>query len=349
MAGHDMRETPVPSVSIVVPCRNERAWIERFLDAALRQQDVEGGFEIIVADGRSDDGTRQLLDERARSEDRLIVIDNPAGIVSTGLNAAIRRARGEIILRMDVHAEFAPDYVRECVKALVDSGAQNVGGPALTRAENRFQRANAVAYQSPFSVGGARFHDPGFEGYVDTVVYGCWRKTDLIELGLFDEDLVRNQDDELNLRLCRRGGRLYQTPRIRSWYFPRSDMRSLFRQYFQYGYWKVRVIRKHRLPASPRHLVPIFALLIGTALFAIGFWWRPAWLMLAMTVGAYACASLVASWVAANRAGDLHLVLLLPGIFLTYHAAYGLGFAAAMLDQLAGRNRPSSGATRLSR
>ena len=183
------------------------------LDSILAQDLAGIDWEVIVADGMSDDGTRAILDRYARREPRIRVLDNPARAVPAGLNAAIRAARGEIILRMDAHTAYAPDYVRRCLDALQATGAANVGGPARTKPRGYWGRAIAAAYHSPVACGGARFHDPNYEGWADTVPYGCWRKSTLLEIGLFDETLVRNQDDELNLRLCRAGGRVWQSRR----------------------------------------------------------------------------------------------------------------------------------------
>ncbi len=337
-----------PQVSIVVPCRNEARHIEAALASMLAQQGVEGDLEIIVADGASDDGTRATLDRLAAEDARVRVIDNPAGFVSQGLNTAIRAARGEIVVRMDTHSVYAPDYVACCLRALRSSGADNVGGPALTRAQTPFQQANALAYHSRFAVGGARFHAPDFEGWVDTVPYGCWRRQMLLDLGLFDEDLVRNQDDELNLRLVRAGGRIWQTPSIRSWYYPRGSLRALFRQYEQYGYWKVRVIRKHRRPAAPRHLVP------GAFVGALGLsallapWIVPARAAMAALALPYAAANLAASfWVC--RGGQWRHLLRMPAVFAAYHFGYGLGFLRGGLDFVLLDRAPAASQQRLTR
>ncbi len=185
------------------------------------------------------------------------VIENPERIAPTGLNRAILAANGEYIVRMDVHTRYADDYIVRCLEVIRSTGATNVGGAARTEATEWVPRAIAAAYGSAFAVGGARFHFPDYEGAVDTVTYGCWRRDNLIRLGLFDVEFVRNQDDELNLRIVRSGGLVWQSPSIISWYRPRRSLGHLFRQYFQYGFWKVAVIRKHRLPASWRHIVPL--------------------------------------------------------------------------------------------
>lgn len=203
---------------------------------------------------------------------RLRLISNPGRITPTGLNAAIRGAQGDIIIRMDAHTEYAADYVRQCVEVLETTGADNVGGPAQTKAETYMEKVVAAAYHSPFSVGGARFHNVNYEGWVDTVTYGCWRRETFERFGYFDEELVRNQDDEHNLRILRGGGKIYQSPKIQSWYRPRGSLTALFKQYMQYGYWKVRVIQKHKLPASWRHLVPgAFVLSLGLLFLLAAF------------------------------------------------------------------------------
>jgi glycosyltransferase involved in cell wall biosynthesis len=325
-------------VSVIVPVRREMPAIGRFLASLAAQDAGDLEWEAIVADGMSDDGTRDVLARWARAWPRLKVIDNPRGHVSSGLNAAVLAARGDVIIRMDAHSEYAPDYVRQCLAVLEETGADNVGGPARTRATGWMARAIAAAYHSRFASGGAKFHDPEYEGPVDTVPYGCWRRATLERAGLFDESLIRNQDDELNLRIVGGGGRVWQSPRIRSWYWPRGSLRALFAQYFQYGFWKVAVIRKHRRPASWRHLAPAVCLLLGLALAAASIVWRGPLAVLCALAGVYAAGSLVASVTAARRHG-WDLLPALPAVFAVYHVAYGLGFLAGLATAT---GRPSS-------
>lgn len=311
--------------TIIVPCRNEARTIRPFLDDLLAQEPVGGGFEIIIADGQSDDGTVEILTEYGERHSRINVVANPERITSTGLNRAIRAAQADIIVRMDVHTQYAPNYVKSCLEVKRRTGAMNVGGAARTIASGRLPEAIAAAYGSPFAVGGARFHFSSYCGPVDTVTYGCWLKQDLLDIGMFDEALVRNQDDELNLRIRRTGGVIWQDPSIRSWYRPRGSLRSLFRQYFQYGYWKVAVIRKHSLPASWRHLVPVT--LVGSlgVLALTAVFWRPAMWMLAAEAAAYLAFILVGSVRLAGRCGWDKLPLL-PVVIACFHFSYGSGF-----------------------
>jgi succinoglycan biosynthesis protein ExoA len=330
-------------MSLVIPCRNEKRHIRELLDS-LRVQDLEPDWEveILVADGMSDDGTRDVLRQYAEATPNVHVIDNPGRIVSTGLNAAILAASGDIIIRLDAHTIYARDYVRECVMTLQQTGADNVGGPWVAQGKGWIGRAIAAAFRSPFGSGGGKAHDPHYEGEVDTVYLGCWPRNVFERAGLFDSNLVRNQDDEFNFRLRRIGGRVWQSPRIKSCYTPRASLSALFRQYMQYGFWKVAVIRKHRALASWRHIVPaVFVssilmslLLIGlTALLGAHTATKVVSLALAGELFLYTVACL-AYLVPIARSIEPGTLILMPFVFGAYHVAYGIGFLAGMLRPL---------------
>lgn len=318
-----------PRVSIIIPCRNEARHIGKCLRSILTQEEPAGGLEVVVADGMSDDGTRRLIAEIAAGDPRVRMIDNCERITPTGLNAAVRAARGQIIVRMDAHSEYAPDYTRECVETLEQSSAQNVGGPPLVKAQGYVQRAIGAAFHSRFSTGGGKFHQPRYEGEVDTIHFGCWQKNTLLELGLFDEELVRNQDDELNFRLRERGGRLWQSPSIRSWYHPRRTVGRLFSQYYQYGFWKVRVIQKRGRPASLRHLIPVLFAAGVTLGWTAALVWSPLWFVYFTILAIYATTNAAFSIATAART-EWRLLPILPLVFFVYQFSYGLGFAAGL-------------------
>ncbi|CAD5372627.1 Glyco_trans_2-like domain-containing protein [Rubrivivax sp. A210] len=337
-------------VSVIVPCRNEAAHIADFLDSALAQRlPADCTLQLVVADGASDDDTRLLLDRRAALEPRLVVIANPARITSAALNRAIECAEGEIVVRMDVHTVYAEDYVAACVATLQRTGAACVGGAWLPVGEGGRQRAIARAFSSPFGSGGAASRRPDLEGEVDTVYLGAWWRAELLRLGGFDEALVRNQDDELALRIVRGGGRVWQSASIRSWYTPRGSFLALFRQFWQYGYWKVAVIRKHRLPASPRHLVPFAFVALLASLLAAGLIWPLAWRVAGGLTAAYALAALAG---AAALDKPWQAPLQWAGIAWAtacMHFGYGLGFARGLWDFSITGHAPGAGATRLTR
>jgi succinoglycan biosynthesis protein ExoA len=301
-----------------------------------------------VADGMSDDGTRDILENLARIDLRLKVIDNPEQITACGMNAGIRHARGKYIAIMGAHAHYAPDYLRSSLEVLQETGADNVGGSMMCLGASPLQQAIAAAHHSAFSVGGARWHDVNYEGRADTVFGGVYRREVFDWIGLFDESFVRNQDDELNLRLTRAGGKIWHSPRIKSWYHPRASLADLFRQYLQYGYWKVRVIQKHRIPASFRQLVPgsfVCALLM---LPAIGVLYAPfLWFWIAMAVS-YTICNLLASFITAGKKG-WHYMPLLPLVFACYHWGYGIGFLHGLVDFVILRRGPSNSFTKLTR
>jgi glycosyltransferase involved in cell wall biosynthesis len=346
-----------PLVSAVVPCRNEIGHIRECVESLLRQEAVVGGFEIIVADGMSDDGTREALDELVLRHPQLRVVDNPRRITPCGMNAGILAARGQWIAILGSHSRYAPDYLACCLEVARETGADNVGGAMRCEGRGIVQCAIAAAHHSPFAVGGAAWHNPQHDGPADTVFGGFYRRAIFDRIGLFDETLIRNQDDELNLRLCRSGGRIWHSPRIRSWYSPRASIRALFRQYYQYGYWKVRVIQKHRLPASWRHLIPgLFVLIVGLlSVSSLVIWGFAATQtesdqgtrgvlavllsLLGVTLGTYLLTVIVASAVTASRTRE-RVFAVLPAVFPCYHFGYGMGFLAGLWDFILRRKGP---------
>lgn len=337
-------------VSVIVPCRNESRYIHAFLDGLLHQDLGSIEMEVLIVDGMSVDGTRNVLREFADRYRMIRILDNPEKIAAAGLNRAIRESRNEIILRMDVHTEYAPDYVRSCLEVLRETNAENVGGAARTRAGGYLAQAISFGFHSSFATGGAKYRDPQHEGEVTSVPYGCWRKSMLEFVGLFDGELVRGQDDELNCRITSCGGRIWQSRKIVSWYHPRTTLPALFRQFFQNGFWKVAVIRKlGRLP-SLRNLVPGLALFLGI-LLPLGAAGASlggsnggrnvllaAWLALAAT---YVALSLTESVAVAKRNGWIFCPIL-PVVFATYQMAYGLGFLTGIFARPATSGRPNS-------
>jgi len=323
-------------VSVVTPCRNEAGFIAAFIASVMAQQSDGFEIELLVADGRSNDGTRAILEHLVAGNPTVRCMDNPEGIVSTGLNRCIEAARGEIIVRMDVHTRYAEDYVQRCVEALTSSGAVCVGGPWKADGAPGLQRAIADAFQSPFGSGGARSRDLAYEGPCDTVYLGCWHRKDLLAAGGFDEALVRNQDDELALRLHRAGGIIWQSPRIRSSYTPRASIGALYRQFFQYGYWKVAVARKHGVHASFRHMVPV---LFVTALAALGIGalFTPLGLLALLTFCAVYLAGITFAGFRANTQRGWKAAFMVALAIAAMHFGYGLGYALGVRDFRFGR------------
>jgi len=315
----------LPFVSLILPIRNEAKHIRGCLESIAQQDFPHEQMEIIIADGLSTDNTKEVVETFKPSDIPLIWLDNPEKIVPTGLNLAIRQARGDVIIRVDGHTTLASDYVQQCVLALQCSGAENVGGRMNPVGKNTFGKAVALATSSPFGVGGARFHYSTQEEWVDTVYLGAWPKEVFQKVGLFDEELVRDQDDEFNYRLREAGGKILLSPRINSWYSVRSQPKDLWKQYLQYGFWKVRVFQKHpRQMRWSQFIPPIFVLaVLISLLIAILFSWG--WKVLLFLAGLYLFAALIATLLTAARKGWLE-VCLLPFTFAILHVSYGSGF-----------------------
>ena len=319
-----------PFVSVVLPVRNEGRFIRRCLEAVQAQDYPADRMEIIVADGMSTDDTPQIVESMRHGRVPIQLIPNRGKIVPTGLNAAIAAARGEVIVRVDGHCEIAADYVSRCVQHLGE-GVDAVGGPLDTVGETLLARAIALAMSSSFGVGNAAFRTVNDRNMlVDTVAFPAYTREVVDQLGPFDEELVRNQDDEYNSRLRKRGGRILLASDVRSKYFSRSALRPLWRQYFQYGYWKVRVLQKHPRQMSIRQLVPplfvtaLTASLIALPLTSAGYW------LLAAVAGPYLAAAAIASVWLSRR--DLALSPLLPVIFAILHIGYGAGFIEGLVS-----------------
>lgn len=338
-----------PLISVVIACRNEASAIEDCLRSLLAQEGMGAGFEVLVVDGASTDGTRTILDRLAERDPRLRVVDNPSRISASALNLGILAARGRYIAIVGAHARYSSDYLAACLAEAERTGAENVGGAMFVEGRGPIGKAIQLAHHSRFSVGGARWHDPTFEGYADTVFGGFYRRDVFERIGLFDETLVRTEDDEFNLRLQRTGGRIFISPRIRSWYQPRESLRRLLGQYTQYGYWKVPVIVKHRRVASLRHLAPGVCLAGWMAAVLVGLVRRRLLLIPAAAGAAYASTNLLVSLQLVRRQRPAwRSGALLPVVFACMHFGYGYGFLRGVFDFLI-RGQGTGRFTRLTR
>lgn len=320
-------------VSIVLPVRNEITHIESTLRSVVLQDYPSEYVEILIVDGMSTDETREKINALKASDPGLWssvrVLDNPGKIVPTGLNIALREAKGEIIIRVDGHCIIAPDYVRRCVDHLQKDGVDGVGGSMETIGETPLSKMIAVGMSSSFGVGNSAFRTlSGKTMLVDTVPFPAYTRTIIDKVGLYDEELVRNQDDEYNYRIRELGGKILMADDVRSTYFSRGSFRKLWRQYYQYGYWKVRVLQKHPQQMSLRQFAPpVFVLgLMFSCLLAF----FPSIRFLALPVPLlYITANILASVYTASSRG-LKYLLHLPVIFSILHLSYGLGFLVGL-------------------
>ena len=308
-----------PSVSVVMPARNEAEQLATAVTAVLGQ-DYPGQLELVLAVAPSTDDTAAVAQAIATSDDRVVLVDNPAGGTAAGLNAAIGASTGDVVVRVDGHAELSDGYIRRAVATLRSTGADNVGGIQRAVGTTPMQRAIAAAMSSRFGVGDARFHYGGEPGPVDTVYLGVFRREALDRVGGFDESLVRNQDYELNWRLRQSGGTVWFDPQLEVRYHPRPTLRALAGQYHQYGQWKRVVVMRDPASLRWRQLVaPITVVGNLLGLLAGLLRWRPC-LLAPLT---YVTATLVAS---ARVAAPWSVRVRLPAVFATMHHAWGLGF-----------------------
>ena len=321
-------------LSIMIPMLNEADHVGNLV-ADLANQDYEGELEILVADGGSTDGSPQLLlDAAGEAGLSIMLLENPDRIVSPGLNECIRRATGDLIVRLDCHMRYPPDYLSSNVAAARESGAWLVGGQIIPIGRTPIERAVACATDGPF--GGAHWkRETDVPLDVDTVSLGIFRLDAFERAGLFDEELVRDQDEELAMRFRLNGGRVVYDPRIRGHYFPRGSYSAAFRQYFQYGFWKVPAMLKHRRVYSTRSLAPaVFAgSLLG--LGAIAPWSRTARSLLGAEVATYAAAGVVFGARSVRARGEsMRLLPAVVAVYPTVHLGFGLGFLRGCLRAL---------------
>jgi glycosyltransferase involved in cell wall biosynthesis len=305
--------------------RNEQGAVGACLDSFLRNATGETDVEILCVDGMSTDSTREIVQQRQQQDERIRLIENPRKIVPTGLNLAIRQSRGDFIMVVGCHAEYATDYIQRCLNVIARTGADHVGGYMTTLAGDATAPATAIAAatSSMFGVGNSSFRLSGPEREADTVPFGMYRREVFEKIGLYDERLVRNQDIELNWRLRKAGGRIIISPEIKLSYYNRATFRGLWQQAFNNGLWNPYTVWLTGGGLSLRHFVPMFFVFGLTGLAVGAFFWSPLrWVLLGyvLTYLLGACAFAAR----ASRAQRVSMVLVLWS-FIVLHTAYGLG------------------------
>lgn len=320
----------MPKVSIIIPCYNEQLTIRSLLEAIGRQTFALNELEVIIADGMSSDQTRQEIASFQSQHPELAVrvVDNPQRIIPAALNRAIEAASGEYIVRLDAHSMPAEDYVERCIQGLESGQAENVGGVwQIEPGRNTLTaRAIALAAAHPLGVGDALYRYATQAAYVDTVPFGSFKRSLLNEIGLFDETLLTNEDYEVNTRIRKKGGRVWLNPEIRSIYFARSTYGDLARQYFRYGYWKLRMLKRYPDTIRWRQaLPPLFVLsLVGLLLLSIFF--NLARYFILFEILFYGLILFIVSLPISIKQKDLRLVAGIVTAIATMHISWGAGF-----------------------
>lgn len=334
--------------SVIIPCQNEQAYIAKCLDAVIAQDIDRNALEVIVVDGLSKDGSREIIADYARQHSFIKCLDNHEKTVPFGLNLGIASASGEFIIRMDVHCIYPSNYISSLIRWHGRLDADNVGAVLRTQPANDGTKAHAIAAATshPFGVGNSLFRT-GVQGVraVDTVPFGCYKRELFTKIGFFDEELTRNQDDEFNGRLLRHKGTIYLVPDIVVTYFSRPDYKSLYRMYYQYGLFKPLVAKKLGSPTTARQFAPLalvlfFIFSIVTLVFT--GWWN---FLLYISV-LYLSSTIVVSWIVGkqhceqqNYPKTLSLWFQIALAFVTLHFSYGLGYLTGLIYMLLGRQR----------
>ena len=332
-----------PSVTVIVPCRNEAGHLEEMLESLLSNDYPRERLEVVFVDGMSDDGTRELLERAAREHPFIRVLDNPRRTVPCAMNEGIRRTRGEVIVRLDAHSRYPRDYVSRCVRLLLSTGAACAGGRVLTmpNGEGPWARAVAAVTSHVVGVGDSRFRTSRRAGYVDTVPLGTFRREVFERVGLFDERLTRNQDNELTARIRRAGYKIAFDPSIHLVYWNQKSLKGLVHQGFHTGKWNVYTLWLYPYTWKASRFVPAAFVLYLAVLALVVPEGRPA-LTSAAAAPLALYGALVAS-IAAARGSAGGGALRVAATVIAYHVSYGVGTHLGVANLLTGRWRAQLG------
>ena len=324
VSGAPQEKSELPLVSIIIPMRNEARHVRKCLESLVGQDYPISKYEVLVVDAMSDDGSRKLVTEYANRFSYIRLLDNPREITPVAKNIGIKNARGEVIIILSAHSSVTPEFISQNVNILERTDADCVGGPIKTIGEGYVGKGIALALSSPFGVGNSRFRYARKAQYVDTVAFGAYRRGVFERIGLFDEELIRNQDNDLHSRLKRTGGKIFLSPAIRSYYYARSSLGDLWKQAFKTGKWNIFTLRRSSGSLSIRHFIPLlFVLSLFTSLILSSLT-RWGWVFLSLILLSYFLSALAFSTRVSVRAG-LQYLPILPVIFFSYHLSYGLG------------------------
>jgi glycosyltransferase involved in cell wall biosynthesis len=337
--------------SIVIPVRNESDTIERCINGILINDYPREHMEVIVVDGGSTDNTRSIVKKLMVGDERVKLLDNPARITPVGVNLGIRHSTGDLIVFMSGHAVMSRNFMAELARVIKEHpDVWRAGGVMETVSDTHMGRVIAAAQSSPVGVGPGNWRVGVREGYVHQVCFAVVPRFVFDRVGLYDEELVRNQDDEFNQRVREAGGKHYMNPAVRIQYFARGSLRHLARQYYQYGFWRIRTIQKRGRPAHMRQILPVFFVLGWIVLALGGLFSSLLWLALVAYASLYA-GGLIANIIWVSRHHALSVALLTPLACAAMHFSYGFGVLHGFWSfvVLKGRFVPKPEAHKLSR
>ena len=316
-------------VSVILPIRNEKRFISKTLQSIIEQK-FKGELEIIISDGLSNDGTLDIIKQFQKKYRYIKLVRNNAKIVPTGFNKALNFAKGDIIIRVDGHSTIEPDFINNSIKILNEKNASCVGGPTKHFSNTFIGKNISIAQCSYFGAGGASFRTGVSKGkYVNTLAFGAYDRSEFLKVVAYDEELIRNQDEELNYRIVKNGGKIWIDPSIKSRYYVRDSILKLFSQYYYYGFYKVRVIQKIKSIFSFRHFVPAIFVLTLILFMVIGIFQRIIWPILFL--GAVYLFVNITFSIYESVKHKVKSLVLLPIIYFIMHFSYGLGFLVGLV------------------
>lgn len=318
-------------VTVLIPVLNEEKYIEKCMESVISQDFPKGSMELIIVDGMSTDATRDILERYIQQYSWIKLLDNPKKIIPCALNIGIKAAKGAYILRMDAHSEYANDYISQSVAVIKETGADDVGGSLVAKGKTSRQRAIAAAYYSPFALGGGgQQNKADYEGYVDTVFLGCYRRDVFDRIGLYDEALPRNEDDDLNYRLINSGGKIYLSPKIKTVYYPRDTFSGLAKQYYGYGFGKPSLMKKYGKPTNLKQLVPAFFVVFLICGAILSFFIPAVRKIYFSILTLYVLFDMIVS-MRSDKVYDFKEKMGLFYAHIVIHVAYGLGYLKGLL------------------
>lgn len=320
----------MPKVSVIIPCYNEQSTIRLLLTALREQTFPRAEMEIVVADGMSSDGTRDAITafQKDFPDLNVRVVDNTLRSIPSAVNRAIESSRGDIIVRLDAHSKPYPDYVANCVSAIEAGQGDNVGGvwEIHPGADTWIAKSIAVAASHPLGVGDALYRHATQAAEVDTVPFGSFKRSLIERVGLFDESLLTNEDYEFNARIRKAGGKIWLDPSIRSVYYARSTLLELARQYWRYGFWKWRMLRRYPDTLRWRQALPPLFVLSLLVLALISAFIPVVGIVLIAELAIYFSIFLLAGFDKAVRLANPYLIIGLPLTIPVMHITWGAGF-----------------------
>jgi len=335
------------TLTVVIPCRNEEKYIGKCLDSLIACDFPKDKLSVFVVDGESDDRTKTIVREYAINHSQIKLLINEKKTTPLALNLGIENSTSEFVAILGAHAEISKNYFSQCVEDFqLDNKIGCTGGLLINEYEDNVSEVIGMAQSSSFGVGNAHFRTGAKSGYVDTVAFGTYRKTTLDEIGVFDEDLVRNQDDELNYRVIKNGWKIYLNSSVTALYYVRGSFSKLYNQYWQYGYWKVYVNQKHNAITTVRQLVPtlfIAFLVLGLSLSFFSIWMR---LLFSLGLLIYLYLAFIFALQKTKKPSNIYRVM---GSFFILHISYGLGYWKGILDFIIKRKGPSEKSESLTR